>query len=589
MTIQEQINDAEFPIVVTASAGTGKTYSIVNKVQDCLKKGVNPLNMLVFTFTVDAANELKNRIENGSTMTIGTIHSVMYQIVRENSTRRYFVLDNGKQMKFVMGIFKDMKIDFDYLHRYINSVGFAKNKFADYYEILNEAPEMLSRFFGDDSRLVEFAKEYEARKEHCHKIDFDDMTLKALGILRSRPDVLDNRQERWKYIFVDEAQDLCPPQTEIIKLLASKYKNLFIVGDEKQAIYASFRASSPQFLREFRVIYPEANEFVLPATYRCAKSICRAGNKIAGYIDRSNIDTIVDNNGSIDINMNYPSQHDEAKEVCKLAINDFNDNKSVRILYRTNAQSLVYQQLLIDMNIPFSVSQATSIFFTKEVRLATACCSFKYEYDDLNYNGKAALIKSLRPIITNKFGLYDIAKLMTELQACPFENIELFISGKTSKTLDELNFYYNLFRKAESISDIFYRLSGIVYKMPYVFSQVAEDNLIGISEFAINCKDMENYNALVCKIQRPKLLQKGERAISLSTIHGAKGLEADSVFLTGVCDGLLPHKSGLSEEELNLFYVGVTRAKQSLYVTGFDTFGNNKYEGHSYSMMIKGV
>jgi DNA helicase-2/ATP-dependent DNA helicase PcrA len=139
MTIQQQINDSKFPIVVTASAGTGKTYSIVNKIQDCIEKGINPLNMLVFTFTVDAANELKNRIKNGQLMTVGTIHSVMYQIIRENSPKRYFVLDGGMQTKFVFNIFKENKIEYDKYSTYMGKVGFAKNMFSNYYELMKGA------------------------------------------------------------------------------------------------------------------------------------------------------------------------------------------------------------------------------------------------------------------------------------------------------------------------------------------------------------------------------------------------------------------------------------------------------------------
>lgn len=583
MSIIDEINNTPISggIVVTASAGTGKTYSIVSKIQHCIDNGVNPLNILVFSFTVDAANELKSRIKNGELMTVGTIHSVMYQIIRENSRKRYFVLDNGAQTKFVFNIFKENKIDYDRYSSYMSKVGFAKNFFTNYYELLDEQPEVLMEFF-KDQKLFGFAVQYELEKERCHKIDLDDMQLKAYQILRDNQDVLAHRQERWKYIFVDEAQDLCNPQADIIKLLAAKYQNLFIVGDEKQAIYGSFRASSPEFMQNFKHYFPQANEFFLPTTYRCAQSITDAGNRIAGYIDKSCIDTANKSTGKVEKLQPFYSQAQEAETICDMAIKYLRTtNKSIRILYRTNAQSLMYQLFLIRNNVPFAINQNVSLFNTKEGRLAIACCQFVYEYDSMTSVAKAGVLNNIRPALTERRAIYGAVGIMKK-DDCDIMNKRLgYQYDNLTAELEALRFELSRLQSPRDIVAFVAKMDCIVD-----FSDAAYDNLIGIAEFLRDCKTMQDVDDMIAEISRPRNVPKDERVIHLSTIHGSKGLEADVVFLTGVVDNVLPHKFGVELEELNLWYVGVTRAREELYISGFRNFGKNEYTSFKYMEMI---
>lgn len=581
MTIQDKINEAEFPVVVTASAGTGKTYSIVNKIQHCIDTGINPLNILVFTFTVDAANELKSRIKNGQMMTVGTIHSVMLQIIRENSRKRYYVLEGGQQMKLIFDIFKEDRIDFDRFNPYMTKIGFAKNMFPDYYDLIENSPETLIEFF-KDPKLFAFAIRYENEKERQHKIDFDDMTLKAYAILRDNPDVLEHRQERWKYIFVDEAQDLCPPQIEVIKLLGHKYQNLFVVGDEKQAIYGSFRASTPSYLRDFKSLYPQANEFFLPTTYRCAEKITLAGNKIASLIDKTVIDTANKSAGTIFMYPVFVSQADEAERICHDAINHFKHTQdSIRILYRTNSQSLMYQLNLIRQNIPFSINQNVSIFNTKEGRLAIAYCNFAFEWDKLSTTDRVTTLNNMRSSLLEKKLLYGAISKMKETG-------NDIMSGELPEGYDDLYDELVSIKKRlsefKTISEVVNYVSGMDCIID--FSDSAYDNLIGISEFLRDCKSMDEANQMIAEVSRPRNVDKSERVIALSTVHGSKGLEADIVFLTGVADNIFPHRFGLPEEEMNLFYVGVTRARYVLYVSSFQFYGKNEFTSRKYMEII---
>lgn len=582
MNIQDKINEALFPIVVRASAGTGKTYSLVEKVNHLVKTGVNPVNILVFTFTLDAANELKSRIQDGAQMTVGTIHSVMLQIIREHHPKRYNVLDNGKQLKFIFDIFKEQRIEFDNYHNYTSKISMAKNIFTDYQELLDKNPDVILEFFNDE-RLYDFAVEYERKKEQYHKIDFDDMALKAFDLLDKNHNILDNRQERWKYIFVDEAQDLCQPQIDIIKLLAEKYKNLFIVGDEKQAIYGSFRASTPEFIKNFKQYYPNCNEFVLPTTYRCAQNICDAGNMVARLIDGSCINTVNNNAGLVEIVDLFDTQSQEAFEISRRAIELFKStNKSIKILYRTNAQSLGFQMSMVRNNIPFSINQTNSVFSSKEYKIATGMCQYFYEYENRSVASQTDILKIIRPILENRSYMYQLIKKMNDY-SLPIDKIR---DPNLYPIIDELkaikSFMNNKIHKPADIFEFTAQMVGSRY-----FSDSAYDNLIGISEFIKDCKTLSDVFALVEEINKPRTVSKTERVISLSTIHGSKGLEADIVFLTGVADNIFPHKMGISAEEMNLFYVGVTRAREELYVSGFYLFGEREFTSHSYLYLIK--
>lgn len=582
--IQERLLNASLPIVVRASAGTGKTYTLVNKVNSLIDSGINPANILAFTFTVDSAGDLKKRISQAELMTVGTIHSVMLQIIREHSPKRYYVIDNGRQQAMVYKLFKEMKIDFDKYGKYMGLIDLAKNTFTDYYDLLSNNSEHLNQFFGENG-LTMFARSYEKEKERCHKIDFSDFVLKAYWLLKDNPNILDSRQERWKYIFVDEAQDLCVPQIDIIKLLGEKYRNIFIVGDFKQGIY-QFRNSTSEYLENFTKIYPEANEFVLPTTYRCSHAVCQAGNKVAHHIDKSVINTNNPAAGQVMKNTTYETQHDEADAVCQAAIDEFNAGKSVRILYRTNAQSLVYQTNLITAGVPFSISQAGSIFNSREVRLALACCKLAHEYHDLPISEKADIIKQLNLILRNKWEAYGLARTMTKLDECPLTSPASYPDHRG--IIDEIiSFRDSLNTKTPS--QIFFMVAGLIEvneRLMDTLSNNSVDNLLGLSEFVSGCKNMKEIDALIEQIQRPRTLLPGERAISLSTIHGAKGLEADVIYLTGVADGLFPHSMSERGDELNLLYVGVTRARESLHISGFKQYGNREFDSHSFAGII---
>jgi len=582
MAVLDKILDADFPIGIFASAGTGKTKTLTDKVLRLVRDRVNPVNILAFTFTVDSANELKSRIPSNEKMTIGTIHSVSLRIVRENGRKKYTVMDDYQQKTIIFELFKRLKVDFDRFIPYTSKMSFCKNLFVDYYSMLEDDDERLVEYFGEE-KLLRFAKAYEAERERLFRIGFDDMTLKALEVLQNNPKILDAYQERWRYIFLDEAQDICPVQTEFIKLLGDKYRNLFVVGDKKQSIYQSFRASSPDYLMNFKSLYKNATMFELPTTYRCKKSICDAGNRIAGLIDGSVINTAVEGEGEIIDLGGYETQHTEAINVSKRAYDEFQKtDNSIRILYRTNAQSLSFQLYMLNNNIPYTVSLQGSVFNTKEFRFAMNLCEFILDYNEMTQSEKAVCIAGLVYFVKNKFDLY---KLVSEMKKNDKINPLFQKQGErwSCGYIRSVKRRYEMIAKPQDI------ISQIIEESVLTeLSDSVNDNLAGLAEFFSDCITTKEMRDIIAKLQEKRTTRPNERVIRLSTIHSAKGLEADTVFLTGLSEGTLPHRRGLSNEEMNLFYVGVTRAKSKLYLSNFDTFAKRRcYRSKYFSFIME--
>jgi DNA helicase-2/ATP-dependent DNA helicase PcrA len=338
-----------------------------------------------------------------------------------------------------------------------------------------------------------------------------------------------------------------------------------------------------ELITNFKQYYPSASVFNLPTTYRCAKAICEAGNRIAEKIDQTVVNTANKSEGKIIKLPIFDTQSDEAEFVCEQAIKIFKEtSQTIKILYRTNAQSVMFQLFLIRRNIPFSINQNNSIFNTKEAKLAIACCRFVTEYDNLDIDNKANTINDMRPLLSpySKKLLYNT---LIDMRKSETDILTGELDGKHNPVLNDLDDIMQMLagkKPAQIISSI--------SKMDCMndFSDSAGDNLIGIAEFLKHCRSMTEIDNLIAEISRPRCVPAGERVISLSTVHGSKGLEADNVFVTGLSDDIFPHVLGTKSEELNLAYVAITRARETLYLSGFNSFGSNTYYKHSYMEMI---
>lgn len=338
-----------------------------------------------------------------------------------------------------------------------------------------------------------------------------------------------------------------------------------------------------ELITNFKHYYPCASVFNLPTTYRCARAICEAGNRIAEKIDQTVINTANKSAGKIVKLPIFDTQSDEAEFVCKQAIKIFKGtSQTIKILYRTNAQSVMFQLFLIRQNIPFSINQNNSIFNTKEAKLAIACCRFVTEYDNLDIDGKANTINDMRPLLSpySKKLLYNT---LIDMRKSETDVMTGELGRKHEPVLNDLDDIMQMLAGKKPAQII-----NSISKMDCMkdFSESADDNLISISEFIKHGKTMTEIDNLIAEISRPRCVPAGERVISLSTIHGSKGLESENVFVTGLSDNIFPHILEEKNTELNLAYVAITRAKETLYLSGFSSFGNNTYNKHTYMEMI---
>lgn len=573
--VLEQVLKSDFPIKINASAGSGKSFTLVEKIRNMLQNGINPTNIMACTFTKDAAEELKTRIKS-DLVDAGTIHSLMWRIIRNHSDFRWFIVKDSEINQMAFAVCKESKLPYNRVSKYLQEIGFFKNGFIDYYAKLD-----LNNIPFSEPDVYMFAAEYAKIMKHRHKLDFDDMILYAYDILKNNPEILSFYQELWKYILVDEAQDLSPSQSAVIALLSEKYGQLLLVGDQKQNIYKSFRNSSADYFINAEKRYPNMRLFTLPKTYRCSVSVTDKANIVSKLIDGSTIEPVSNNAGKVVVMPVFKTFKDEADAVSEKAIEIFrNTDESIRILFRTNAQSLHFQIKLLRENIPFSSRSEHTIFNRTDVKVGMGAFWFANHFPELSHQEKYDAIRNMRYLVDGDTRCWHkFAYKFKKSKLDPLKNrLEYHDWERYVNALADVKKQY----KGKSPSEVLTEVS----EMPFVDRVGDTDNLIGVAEFFSDCETYQDMKDLIEEISKPRLIPKGERAIMLTTIHGSKGLEADNVFVVGAADGLLPLSSGDEDEEFRLFYVAITRAKDNLFVSGSVNYGKKALDGFSYMDII---
>lgn len=572
MTIQDKINEATGSIIVRSSAGTGKTYCLTKKIEYMIEHNISPVNMLVFTFTANSAQDLVKRLPiQARQAKVGTIHSVMYGIYRNSiaESDQCTVLDGRGQINVAYEAIRRAKLDSVHINTYLEVIGYQKNISTQGYD-----PNEI-----EDNECRSFARMYANICDERKNIDFDDMLLLAYDILRFNPNILANYHERWKYIFCDEVQDICPIQAEIIKLLGMKYGNIFVVGDEKQEIY-QFRGSSKDFMRTFKQTYPDAHEFFLPVTYRNSESVCEVGNNVAQHIDksitnpfRSDIAGHVENLGW------FNTQTDEVNKIVGMIdhIRKQCPDETIRVLYRLNAQSLGFQVALSRLNIPFHTTSPVSLFTRKEIKILLGWLLLAYDNEATNQK-KIAALKDVHDSI-EAYDWYTYCKKAEAFSIgdgafCPVHN-------QSIRSVFKMHVQDRI-AGADRFPPIMF-IETVIRNSKYLRNLEPNllDNISGFLEFIVDCK---TYKDVVSKIS-DATSQKGnaqDNPVELSTIHGSKGLEADTIFVTGVSDNLFPDIRSSVADELNLLYVAVTRSRDSLFLSSIHSFGDKHFNKNTF-------
>ena len=580
----EAVKHNEGPCLVLAGAGSGKTKVLTNRIAYLIENGVRDYNILAITFTNKAAKEMRDRVYNlvgDAASFIGTFHSLGLRIIRENCgylnlPSNFSIIDSDDVLTVIKKILKDMNLDTkQYSPSYIrNRISFIKNQMLSEME--------LDKFFNTpiDKIVVDVYYKYNERLIASAAVDFDDLLLMPVRLFEHNKEILEHYQERYKYILIDEYQDTNPVQYKLSKLLASKYKNIFVVGDMNQSIYA-FRQADYHNIVNFEKDYANAKTIKLEHNYRSTNNILNAANDVISHNkERKDLRLYSDKGDGPKIT--YLRSYDEKHEI-SLVIDEINklyldgyEPKDVAILYRTNAQSRAIEEVFASKGIPYKIYGSYYFYNRKEIKDLIS-------YLKLIYNDKDEI--SLRRIINvPKRGIGDSAIKDIELRA-NLNQCSMYDALESKKELEFKDIIESIKKTSENLSlteliDEVLDKSGMKKELGDSHLIEDETRLENLMEFksitasyeertgSVNLGDFLEEISLVS--DQANHTEDGN-VVTLMTLHSAKGLEFPVVFMVGMEEGIFPHNMSIMEdnieEERRLCYVGITRAKEKLYLT----------------------
>ncbi len=581
---KEAVLHIDGPCLVMAGAGSGKTRVLTTRIANLIDNGISPANILAITFTNKAAKEMKERVNlilPNNNVQIGTFHSLGLKIIRENLKALDFsttisIIDSDDVMTLIKKIMKDKDIDSKiYSPYYIrNRISFIKNEMLDDAEIskfLTTPPEKIA---------ISIYREYQKILHNNNSVDFDDLLVLPVKLFLHNKDILEKYQERYRYILIDEYQDTNEVQYKFSKLLAAKYKNIFVVGDSDQSIY-SFRNANYKNILNFEKDYKNTKIILLEENYRSTKNILNVANSIIKN-NKERKEKKLKSNNAEGLKVKYLRSYDEKHEV-KLILDEVKklneegiELKDIAILYRTNAQVRVVEELMLQKNIPYRVVGSFYFYGRKEIKDLICYLRLILNKDDD--------ISLRRVINVPKRGIGNVSIAKLEKLAEEKES-SMFSALSSDKELEFKEIILDLINDSDNVSlteliDLVIEKSGI--KNEYESNKNLENELRieNIMEFKSIAASFENRTGSVnlsdfleeiTLISDMTLAKEDTNGINLMTLHSSKGLEFKAVFLIGMEENIFPHSNSIMEgnleEERRLCYVGVTRAEKILYLT----------------------
>ena len=581
---KEAVTHIDGPMLVLAGAGSGKTKVLTSRIAYLIENGVNPRNILAITFTNKAAKEMKDRVVNliGSSanyIQISTFHSLGLKMIKENYSilgydKNFTILDSDDTLTVVKKIIKEMNLNPQFYNAKAirNKISSAKNEFMSVSEFSHVE---------FDKDIVRIFEKYNSILKTNNSVDFDDLLVLPIQLLNNS-EVLDRYQELYKYILIDEYQDTNEAQYKFTKKLASKYKNIFVVGDNDQAIYA-FRGANFKNILNFEKDYPNCKTILLEENYRSTKIILNAANSVIKN-NKERKDKNLWSNNPEGNKIKYIQADSDKEEGSYISskIKELNNNgvnyEDIAILYRTNAQSRLIEEEMLKNNIPYRVIGSFYFYNRKEIKdLLCYLRLINNPHDDISL---------ARVINVPKRGIG--AKTMENLDAKSNElGISLFDAISDGKELAFKNLILKMKEECENLSltemvDLVLNESGMKQELVNEKTLESEIRLENLEEFksitknyeeefgVISLSDFLNEISLVSDMSEH---QESKNKVSLMTVHAVKGLEFDYVFVTGMEEGIFPHYNAINdgsrsaiEEERRLCYVAITRAKKDLWL-----------------------
>lgn len=594
----------EGPLLLLAGAGSGKTRVLTHRVAYLIeKKGVNPYNILAITFTNKAAGEMRDRVDRivsfgAESVWVSTFHSLCVRILRRfidklDYQTNFTIYDSDDQKAVVKECLKKLNMDpKQYPERgMMAEISKAKERFISPAEFDREASGNYRKM-----QVARVYNEYQARLRQSNALDFDDLLYKTVELFQFHPEILDNYQERFRYIMVDEYQDTNHIQFLLIKQLAAKYRNLCVVGDDDQSIY-KFRGANIYNILNFEEEYPEAKVIKLEQNYRSTKNILKAANGVISHNEgrkEKALWTELPEGDRVSFSLcetEYQEAEFVVKEIARMHKNEGKTYNYFAILYRTNAQSRVFEEKLLMQNIPYKIIGGQNFYGRREVKdLICYLKAVDNGRDDMAIRriinvpkrgiGTASLVKIQDYANTYEIGLLDA---MFEASNVPGLNrAAAKVEGFTNLILD----FRDLLEDGMNLSELYDTIlerTGYWDELVAEHTEEAETRLENLTELKNkivkyeqeaehpNLSELLEEIALVADIDS---LEESEDKVLLMTLHSAKGLEFPCVFLGGMEDRLFPSGMALNsedpdavEEERRLCYVGITRAKERLYLS----------------------
>lgn len=606
------------PMLILAGAGSGKTKVLTCRIAHLLQQGVRPYRILAITFTNKAAAEMRERVDRmagaaARDVWLFTFHAFCARLLRyelENLSgyaNNFAIYDTSDSKNLIKQVLKEMNLDEKRfpLPAIISHISNAKNALLLPDAYAREA----SGYY--EQQVAKIYDAYQKKLQANNAVDFDDLLLLALRLLQENPAVREKYQRKFDYLMVDEYQDTNHAQYLLTKLLAAGHRNICVVGDADQSIYG-WRGADIQNILDFEKDYPDAKLVKLEQNYRSTQVILDAANAV---IDNNsgrkpkNLWT-ANGNGSEIIYYQANDERDEARYVIenmqKLQLNEGAKLGDMAVLYRTNAQSRVFEEMLIKSGIAYTMVGGTKFYERKEIKDALA-------YLRLLYNPHDSL-SLLRIINVPRRGIGDatLARLQEYANASGQSLFEVVtnaadvpgLASRFANKLDELSeLLFELMGEAADVP-VKQLLDDVLLKTGYLEElQSSKDpqdesrvenlkEMLSVTEeFAVKCErngeepTLENFLSDVALVADIDDAELGEEAVTLMTLHSAKGLEFPDVFLVGMEEGIFPHSRTLMdeneiEEERRLCYVGITRAEKHLFLSNARTrtiYGRTQY------------
>ena len=586
------------PMLVLAGAGSGKTKVLTNRIAYLIENGVNPENILAITFTNKASKEMRDRViklvgTSAYDIQLSTFHSFGLKLLKENYhylgyQKNFTILDSDDTLTVIKKIMKEMDLN----PKFYNAKDI-RNKISSAKNELMTIDKFKKVEF--DNNIILVYQRYINKLKMNNSVDFDDLLILPIKLFKEHPSILDYYQDKYKYILIDEYQDTNEAQYVLSKLLVGKEQNIFVVGDNDQAIYA-FRGANYKNILNFEKDYPNAKIVFLEENYRSTKNILNAANSVIKHNRERKDKNLWSNNPEGD-KVKYvrlETDKDECSYISdkiKWLVNNGNNYEDIAILYRTNAQSRILEEEMLKNGIPYRV--VGSFYFYNRKEIKDLICYLRL------INNTSDDISLLRVINTPKRGIGD--KTIDNLTSLANEqNKPVFDIIQSGKELTFKNIVLDMIKESNKLTlteivDMVLDKSGIREELKSEKSLDSEIRLENLEEFKSITKNYEEEYGIV---SLPDFLEEialvsdmsehedSANRVNLMTIHSVKGLEFDNVFIVGMEEGIFPHYNSINsgsnkeiEEERRLCYVAITRAKKKLWITNAKRrmlFGNTQ-------------